>query len=256
MIARLTLPRGFAPGIVLMFTATPANASPASGTDPIGMFLGADPVVKSVMLVLVLASFMCWALCVVKAREITRGIRSVTMATHRLHDAEYLQSLVGLHGDVQRMVDAAEDEIRRSHALIRQGRVDGVGARVENRVARIEDAAFASMRRGIPFFASVGSVGPFIGLFGTVWGIMHSFASISGAQSSSLAVVAPGISEALLATALGLVAAIPATIMYNYLLRRLATYRATLQTGATMLIGLTAREVEAMAPASRMRDAA
>lgn len=256
MTTRLTLARALASGLLLLGTATPAWASPEGGTDPVGMFLGADPVVKSVMLVLIVASFVSWALCVVKAREITRGIRSVSASTRVVHDAGQLRSLIDLDGQVQRMVNAAQDEIARSDALVRQGRVNGVGKRVEDRVARIEDAAFAAMRRGIPFFASVGSVGPFIGLFGTVWGIMHSFASIAGAQSSSLAVVAPGISEALLATALGLVAAIPATIMYNYLLRRLATYRAALQTAATQLIGLTGREAETMALTSPLRDAA
>ncbi|MGN7998908.1 MotA/TolQ/ExbB proton channel family protein [Sphingomonas sp. 22176] len=215
--------------------------------DAFAMFLNAEPVVKLVMIVLVGTSFVSWALCVVKAREISAGVRAVRESTARLKAARRLGELDALDAATTAMLDAARGEIAQSGDLIRQNRVDGASQRVEDKVARIEAHSVLAMRRGLPVFASISSVGPFVGLFGTVWGIMHSFIGISAAKSTSLAVVAPGISEALLATALGLVAAIPATIMYNYLLQRLAAYRETLEMSATMIAGLASREMEFIA---------
>lgn len=226
---------------------TPGGAIVAVDFDAFGMFLNAEPVVKAVMLILIAASFVSWTLCVVKLGELRIGLRTVRAAAARLDTAKGLSDLDGLDPATARMAAAAADEIAKSAPLIDRGSVSGANQRVEERIARIEGDAVATMRRGLPIFASISSVGPFVGLFGTVWGIMHSFIGISAAKTTSLAVVAPGISEALLATAFGLVAAIPASIMYNYLIRRLATYRAALETTATLLAGIAGREMEGMA---------
>jgi biopolymer transport protein ExbB len=109
---------------------------------------------------------------------------------------------------------------------------------------RIEAAAARSAGRGVGILAIVGSTAPFVGLFGTVWGIMHSFVSIAEAHTTSLSVVAPGIAEALLATALGLVAAIPASVMFNVFARSVTDYRATLADCSTMIMCLLSRGLD------------
>ncbi|MBB5725802.1 biopolymer transport protein ExbB [Sphingomonas endophytica] len=217
------------------------------------MFRHADAVVQFVMLILVAASFVSWTLCVVKLNAMRESLRGVRGATAQIEQAACLADLRDLDRATTAMAEAARREITSSAALIDDGRVEGAAQRVGERIARIEGAALARLREGLPVFASISSVGPFVGLFGTVWGIMHSFAGIGAAKATSLAVVAPGISEALLATALGLVAAIPATIMYNYLLRRLAANRDALATAATLLAGLAAREMETIAVAAARR---
>ena len=112
------------------------------------------------------------------------------------------------------------------------------------RLERIEQGASRKMARGTGVLATIGSTAPFVGLFGTVWGIMDSFIGISKAHTTNLAVVAPGIAEALLATALGLVAAIPAVIIYNVLARSTAQYRALLGDASAQVMKLVSRDLE------------
>ena len=175
-----------------------------------GLVMHADPVVKGVLIILVLASIACWAVILEKAVRLIGLSRDV----RRLREAE-TKALVpqSEHGLTRAVLIAAEREAD-----------DGVGhdeSRDEER-ARLERAMRLALKTemqrlevGLPFLATVGSAAPFIGLFGTVWGIVNSFTSIAQQKDTSLAVVAPGIAEALIATALGLAAAIPAVVAYN-----------------------------------------
>jgi len=121
---------------------------------------------------------------------------------------------------------------------------EGVKERVASRLDRIEAAAGRRLSKGTGILASIGSTAPFIGLFGTVWGIMNSFIGISKAQTTNLAVVAPGIAEALLATALGLVAAIPAVMIYNAFARSIAGVRAQLGDASAEVLRLVSRDLD------------
>ena len=127
--------------------------------------------------------------------------------------------------------------------------------RVASRLERIEAAAGRSMNRGTGILATIGSTGPFVGLFGTVWGIMNSFIGISKAQTTNLAVVAPGIAEALLATALGLAAAIPAVVIFNVFARSIAGYRGLLGDGAAEIMRLISRDFDRRESAASARSA-
>ena len=123
------------------------------------------------------------------------------------------------------MVAAAREELSKSEAVVDLVSVQGVKERVASAVLRIEAGAGKRAAAGTGILATIGSISPFVGLFGTVWGIMNSFIGISQAQTTNLAIVAPGIAEALLATAIGLVAAIPAVVIYNYFARSISGYR-------------------------------
>ncbi len=174
------------------------------------LFWQASPVVKGVIILLVLLSVLCWSIIIEKAIRLASLRRQI----------KQLQQLSGGAGDAPAsgigrvILDAGQAE-----AADRVG--DESRTELRDRIERAMRIAMAAeLRRiepGLPFLATVGSAAPFIGLFGTVWGIMHSFASIASAQNVSLAVVAPGIAEALFATAIGLAAAIPAVIGYNKL---------------------------------------
>ena len=168
---------------------------------PLGLFLMADPVVKAVMVVLLLASIWTW---VVIGETVIR-----LRATRRSFAA----------GDARADLDAAG----RAACVARiPGETTGERrARIEQAMRSTARATLARIDTGLPWLATIASAAPFIGLFGTVWGIMRSFTAIAGANDTSLAVVAPGIAEALAATALGLVAAIPATVAYNMLATRI-----------------------------------
>ena len=121
---------------------------------------------------------------------------------------------------------------------------DGIKERVASRLARLEVAAGRDMNKGTGLLATIGSTAPFVGLFGTVWGIMNSFIGISKAQTTNLAVVAPGIAEALLATAIGLFAAIPAVIIYNQFARSIARYRALVGDASAEVLRLVSRDLD------------
>ena len=173
---------------------------------PWGMFLAADIVVKAVMVGLTLASLLTWTIWFAKALELLAARRGLRAAIEALNDARSLADamtrLNGRGGDVVMLLDAAETELRLSADAIS---ADGVKERIASRLERIEAAAGRRMIRGTGILATVGATAPFVGLFGTVWGIMNSFIGISKQHTTNLAVVAPGIAEALLATALGLV---------------------------------------------------
>ena len=226
---------------------------------PWGMFMAADIVVKGVMLGLAFASLVTWTIWLAKAMELATAKRSAGVALRRIEAAENLSEAAGaaagksgkLRGAVGQLLNAALSETRRSADLGE----DGIKERAAIALSRIEARAGRSMARGTGLLATIGSTAPFVGLFGTVWGIMNSFIGISQAKTTNLAVVAPGIAEALLATAIGLVAAIPAVIIYNVFARAITGYRATLSDASGEILRHLSRDLErrqrAVAPAPR-----
>jgi TolQ protein len=178
----------------------------------VGLFLQADPIVKGVIVLLLAASVGCWTVIIEKLVRIAamrRQAREVEAATADLAamarpKASLPTAIFGAGLAAWRDRDAEESRSERR-------------ARIERAMRAAMALHLRRLEGGLPFLATVGSTAPFVGLFGTVWGIMNSFASIAHSQDTSLSVVAPGIAEALFATALGLVAAIPAVVAYNKL---------------------------------------
>jgi biopolymer transport protein ExbB len=211
---------------------------------PWGMFLSADIVVKVVMVGLVVASVVTWTVWFVKAFEVWRAKRSVRAALGVLAGARSLaeakSQLDGQRGAAARLVDVAAWEVRDAAGAD----ADAMKERVAWLLERHEVGASRQLGRGMGVLASIGATAPFVGLFGTVWGIMNSFIGISTAHTTNLAVVAPGIAEALLATALGLFAAIPAVVFYNVLARQIGAYRALLGDAAALVMRLVSRDCE------------
>ncbi len=256
------------PPLALGNPATPVAAPAMTATlphdlSPWGMFMAADIVVKGVMLGLAFASLVTWTIWLAKAMELAAAKRSAGQALRRIEAAENLGEAAGaaagksgkLRGAVGQLLNAALSETRRSADLGE----DGIKERVAIALSRIEARAGRSMARGTGLLATIGSTAPFVGLFGTVWGIMNSFIGISQAKTTNLAVVAPGIAEALLATAIGLVAAIPAVIIYNVFARAITGYRATLSDASGEILRHLSRDLErrqrAVAPALRAASA-
>lgn len=215
---------------------------------PMGMFLAADWVVKGVMLSLAFASLVTWTVWIAKTLQLTgakaraaKGIKAVTTARSL---SAALEVLGHRGGTVASMVRVAAHEVRLSDAAIDHAGGDGVKERVGSALGRIEVQAGRNMSKGTGVLATIGSTAPFVGLFGTVWGIMNSFIGISESQTTNLAVVAPGIAEALLATAIGLVAAIPAVIIYNVFARSVTAYRQSLADAAAGIERLVSRDLD------------
>jgi biopolymer transport protein ExbB len=208
------------------------------------MFLNADIVVKLVMIGLAFASLVTWTVYVAKAFELRSAGYQVRYALRVLGSAATLaQANDQLHdvaGSPAQLVQAAVQEIRMSA----NARGDGLKERIAWQLERMEMAASRKVSRGTGVLATIGSTAPFVGLFGTVWGIMNSFIGISNAHTTNLAVVAPGIAQALLATAFGLVAAIPAVMIYNVLARSTAHYRALLGDASAQVMRLVSRDLD------------
>ncbi len=231
----------------------PADAAGRDATlphdlSPWGMFMAADWVVKAVMIGLAIASLITWTVWLAKTLELAgararagRGLKRIVEAAS-LPDA--VRSLEAKAGPTALMVRAAAHEMEASRSMLAHGGAPGLKERVTSHLSRIEAQAGRRMTRGTGVLATIGSTAPFVGLFGTVWGIMNSFIGISEAQTTNLAVVAPGIAEALLATALGLVAAIPAVIIFNMFARATAGYRGLLGDGAAELLRMVSRDLD------------
>jgi biopolymer transport protein ExbB len=187
---------------------------------PWSMFLSADIIVKAVMIGLAFASLVTWTICIAKMIELSLVQRKLRLALGKIKDARSLaeaQFALGAKDSVlSSLLAAAMREARLSAGISSDG---GIKERAASSFAEIARAEARRIRLGMGLLATIGATSPFVGLFGTVWGIMNSFIGISKSQTTNLAVVAPGIAEALLATALGLVAAIPAVIIYNYFAR-------------------------------------
>ncbi len=208
------------------------------------MFLHADIIVKTVMIGLAIASLVTWTVWVAKSLElrsaradVRRGLRILANCATLAQAHEQLRDGTG---PVAQLMQATASEIRHSANL----RSEGLKERIAWQLERIEMAAGRKISRGTGVLATIGSTAPFVGLFGTVWGIMDSFIGISKAHTTNLAVVAPGIAEALLATALGLVAAIPAVMIYNVLARSTAHYRALIGDASAQVMKLVSRDLD------------
>ena len=207
----------------------------APDLSPVTLVLQADPVVQGVMALLLLASLACWAIIIDKAVTLRRLAREARLLAAERPDAAP-PSGEGL----------AAATLRAGHAEWREGRDPAETAgefrgRLEHAMRAAIAATLRQAEPGLPLLATIGSVSPFVGLFGTVWGIMHSFFGIAAKQDTGLATVAPGIAEALFATAIGLVAAIPAVIAYNRYSIRLSRIRAEAMAAAASLAGRLAR---------------
>jgi biopolymer transport protein ExbB len=233
-----------------------ADATLPRDLSPWGMFMAADHVVKAVMIGLAFASMLSWTVWLAKSIELLGAKRSARRALGSLAQARTLhdgaEQLRRNRGPVAGFVRAAETELRLSSDSPEK---DGIKERVASRLERIEAAAGRRMNRGTGILATIGSTGPFVGLFGTVWGIMNSFIGISKAQTTNLAVVAPGIAEALLATALGLAAAIPAVVIFNVFSRSITSYRGLLGDGAAEVMRLVSRDLDRSPQAAAERRA-
>lgn len=217
---------------------------------PWGMFLAADIVVKSVMIGLVLASIATWAVWFAKSlgfyianRRLRQSLELVNSSS-LLSDASLQAEKV--HGLGRHLIQAAAHEFG---AGSQSRNMENLKERIALRLEVLTAVGAREIARGTGLLASVGSVAPFVGLFGTVWGIMNSFIGISKTQTTNLAVVAPGIAEALLATALGLAAAIPAVVFYNQFARAAARYKLGLNELASGVKRLVLRELDAKSDA-------
>jgi biopolymer transport protein ExbB len=214
---------------------------------PWSMFLAADIVVKAVMIALCFASLVTWTIFFAKTAQIARARARLTRMLKRTGDlrtlAEAQKALQGRPTALTALVRAALHEIHLSGDAASDA---GIKERSASRFTEISRAEARSMRSGMAILATIGATSPFVGLFGTVWGIMNSFIGISKAQTTNLAVVAPGIAEALLATAIGLVAAIPAVIIYNHFARTTKSYLELVARGAGAVGRLLSRDVDRM----------
>jgi biopolymer transport protein ExbB len=197
-----------------------AAAAELKELSPWSMFKSADVLVKAVMIGLAFASLVTWTIFIAKMIELTVVQRKLRSSLARIAEARSLaeaQFALGAKGSVlASFLAAAMREARLSAGISSDA---GIKERAASSFAEIVRAEARRIRLGMGLLATIGATSPFVGLFGTVWGIMNSFIGISKAQTTNLAVVAPGIAEALLATAIGLVAAIPAVIIYNHFAR-------------------------------------
>lgn len=206
------------------------------------MFAQADWIVKLVIIGLIIASLVSWTIFIAKLAELRKA-----MAAERIIHADVakLRSLEDANSDPALsksvLVGEASAELALSADALQDG--DGIKERIVSRFERFEAALSRKMTRGVNILATIGATAPFVGLFGTVWGIMNSFIGIAEKQTTNLAVVAPGIAEALLATALGLVAAIPAVVMYNHFSRQISAYRALVSDTASAILRLVSRDL-------------
>lgn len=238
-----------APAVTPLAGVSPSISASALPHDlsPWGMFMQADIVVKAVMIGLVFASLVTWTIWLAKGVELAAARRRARSCVRKLARADNLEAAhAGIaagwtaKGAVAGLMDAADRELRRSGDLSSEG----IKERLAIALSRIEAKAGRDIARGTGLLATIGATAPFVGLFGTVWGIMNAFIGISQSKTTNLAVVAPGIAEALLATALGLVAAIPAVIIYNVFARAQANYRALLSDASGEIIQHVSRDLE------------
>lgn len=215
-------------------TAVPADLSIGS------MFAQADWVVKLVMIGLIAASIVTWTVFFAKQFELRRAGREADALRGAVAS---VQSLADLPAPAlaSALVRLTREELTQSADATHDQ--EGLKERIVSRFDRHEALLARKMTQGVTVLGTIGATAPFVGLFGTVWGIMNAFIGISEKQTTNLAVVAPGIAEALLATALGLVAAIPAVVIYNHFARQIAAHRAIVSDSAAALLRLVSRDL-------------
>ena len=222
---------------------------------PWKMFMGADIIVKAVMVGLAFASVVTWTVGIFKMMELTWAMRRLKAALRKIGESRSLseaQMALGERGTIlSRFLAAAMREGRMSAGISSD---EGIKERAASSFGEIVRAEGRKVRTGMGILATIGATSPFVGLFGTVWGIMNSFIGISNAHTTNLAVVAPGIAEALLATAIGLFAAIPAVVIYNVFARWAGGYRAQLADASTLVMRLVSRDAERGVSMSRAAE--
>jgi biopolymer transport protein ExbB len=234
--------------------AAPTTIKNAGKLTPVQMFIDATPVVKAVMIGLLLCSVLSWTLLVVKLLEFTslnkssdrfveafRGARSIA-DINRLATSEEFEG-----NPLADMAAAASGEVelsRQAGLQVTGDHRDTTLARAASAVSAVQSGLAKRLSGGMQFLASVGSSGPFIGLFGTVYGIMNSFIGIANTNTTNLAVVAPGIAEALLATGIGLFAAIPSVIFYNFFQTRIAAFGTRTEGFVAELMNAISRQLD------------
>ena len=227
----------------------PAEDEVLHDLSPWGMYQNADRVVKGVMIGLVLASILTWTVWIAKGLELLVARRRLQRELPDLKGARTLNQAAeqarAKHSFSALLIEDAREELRLSAGCKEK---EGIKERVSFRLERLVAASGRNMSQGTGVLATIGSTAPFVGLFGTVWGIMNSFIGIAESQTTNLAVVAPGIAEALLATALGLVAAIPAVVIYNVFARSIAGYKAQVADASAQVLLLVSRDLDQPAP--------
>ena len=223
-------------------------AADAATLSPVALFIQADIVVKAVMIGLLLASIYVWAVIFTHGRSVGKLMRASEQFERDFWRAENIDAFFDKNGSEElpsaKVLGAGIGEWRRStkgKVIDRDGTRERLGVAMNSAVEGEVDR----LAEKIGTLATIGSVAPFVGLFGTVWGIMRSFTAIAAENNSSLAVVAPGIAEALFATAIGLFAAIPAVIAYNAFSQRLNRLESRLGRFADGLHATFSRELEA-----------
>jgi biopolymer transport protein ExbB len=217
----------------------------AHDLSPWGMYKNADIIVKIVMIGLAIASIITWTIWIAKGLELMgakrrlRGEIAQLKKSASLKEAAVTAAKAGTLANL--LVHDALEEMRLS---VNSREKEGIKERVSFRLERLVAACGRNMSSGTGVLATIGSTAPFVGLFGTVWGIMNSFIGIAKTQTTNLAVVAPGIAEALLATALGLVAAIPAVVIYNVFARSITGYKAQVSDASAQVLLLVSRDLD------------
>ncbi|RMN57329.1 TonB system transport protein ExbB1 [Pseudomonas amygdali pv. hibisci] len=217
----------------------------AHDLSPWGMYQNADVVVKAVMIGLAIASIITWTIWISKGFELLgakRRLRGEIVNLKKARSLNEASSTASKEGTLAHLLvhDALEEMRLSANSREREG----IKERVSFRLERLVAACGRNMSMGTGVLATIGSTAPFVGLFGTVWGIMNSFIGIAKTQTTNLAVVAPGIAEALLATALGLVAAIPAVVIYNVFARSIAGYKAQVSDASAHVLLLVSRDLD------------
>ncbi len=241
----------FGPGVA--FAQVPSTSLPRN-LSPWGMFLSADVVVKAVMIGLALASLVTWTVWLAKTIELRRETARAKRRLRGLEQSGSLRDAVRACGSETDAVAQLILSTARESELSGGTYDEDFKERVALRLERVEAAMQRKISRATGVLATIGATAPFVGLFGTVWGIMNSFIGISESHTTNLAVVAPGIAEALLATAMGLVAAIPAVVIYNHLVRVIGGYRALLTDASAQLLLMISRGRAERAPLPRAAE--
>jgi len=244
------------PDLVALGTALLAQAGgapPVRQDSVLDMVIGSGPVVRAVLLILVAFSVGCWGIALAKAIEMRRARRQSERFIDIFWDAKNLATIQTASVDlkespVAQVFRAGYQELQRLTRAKRgnPGGEDepsefGTTENVQRAMTRARTQEMTRLERGLTFLATTASTAPFIGLFGTVWGIMTAFRGLSTTTSSSIQAVAPGIAEALIATAVGLAAAIPAVVMYNRFARQVRVLTAEMDTFASEFLNIAER---------------
>ena len=232
-------------GVSIAYPAPVALSETLREFSPWSMFMNADPVVKTVIIGLCFASLVAWTIFFAKSITLSIARRRLERSMARLANCRALddaeEALPQSDTMLRGMLAAVRDEMQLS---ARDAHASAVEQRAASRLAEFARRESRAVRQGMSVLATIGATAPFVGLFGTVWGIMNSFIGISNLQTTNLAVVAPGIAEALLATACGLAAAIPAVVIYNHLARKIRSYGDLVASASGAVARLLSRSFE------------